>query len=268
MSEVTASVLLNALAARHAKDVFVPECKNGPTQTGNHRRLDAWVMLKTWSPVTLIGYEIKVSRADWRRDEKIADYMGLCNLLNLVAPKGVIPVEELPDGVGLLELAGSGTGARLITKRRASRREIPVPASLLFYVLMCRTTIDAKGEDPEQRQKWRTDSMRDWAYGKEDRMKLHYAISQKIRDRFRECEEAREAAERRAADLARIDARIRELGFDPEQPIRTWEIEAKLRAFDAAIPEHALRTMERAERDLASVRAALEQMKRPLAATA
>ena len=268
MADISAASLLAALARRHSVDVFVPECKNGPTQTGSHRRLDAWVMLKTWSPVTMIGYEIKVSRADWRRDEKIADYMGLCNLLSIVAPKGVVPVEELPDGVGLLELAGKGDGARLITKRRAARREIAVPSSLLFYVLMCRTTIDAKGEDPEQRQKWRADSLRDWASGKEDRMKLHYAISQKIQDRFRESESARQAAEQRAADMQRIDDRIKELGFDPSQPIRAWEIEAKLRAFDAAIPDHVLRSLERTERDLSSIRSSLEQMKRPVAVVA
>jgi hypothetical protein len=67
MADVSANVLLKALAQRHKDDVFVPECKNGPTQTGSHRRLDAWVMLKTWSPVTMIGYEIKVSRSDCRR---------------------------------------------------------------------------------------------------------------------------------------------------------------------------------------------------------
>lgn len=268
MADVSADVLLKALAQRHKDDVFVPECKNGPTQTGSHRRLDAWVMLKTWSPVTMIGYEIKVSRSDWRRDEKIADYMGLCNFLNIVAPKGVVPVEELPSGVGLLELAGTGTGSRLITKRRAARREIQVPASLLLYVLMCRTTIDAKGKDPEQRQRWRADSLRDWASGKEDRMKLHYSINQKIRDRFREAEDARQAAEQHASALQHIDDRIRELGFDPTQPIRAWEIEAKLRAFDAAIPDHVLRAIERTERDMASVRASLEQMKRPVAVVA
>lgn len=95
-------------------------------------------------------------------------------------------------------------------------------------------------------------------------MKLHYSISQKIRDRFRESELAREAAEQRASALARIDERIRELGFDPSQPIRAWEIEARLRKFDASIPDHTLRAIERTERELASVRTALEQMKRPM----
>src|SRR5688500_2367282 len=117
------------LASRHLDAVFVAECKDGPTQTRSHLRLDAWVLAKTWSPITTIGYEIKVDRADWRRDDKLHNYMPLCHLLYVVAPKGVVPIEELPQGVGLLEPVGQA--GRLQARRRAARREIVLPAELM-----------------------------------------------------------------------------------------------------------------------------------------
>jgi hypothetical protein len=95
---MTAAGLLAMLETRHSNDVFVPECKDGPTQTRSHLRLDAWVLLKTWSPITTIGYEIKVDRGDWRRDDKLHQYMPLCHLLYVVALKGVVPADELPAG--------------------------------------------------------------------------------------------------------------------------------------------------------------------------
>lgn len=257
---VSASGLLAALAERHKLDVFVPECKNGPTSQGNHRRMDAWVMLKTWSPVTMIGYEIKVSRSDWRRDQKLDEYAGLCHLLNIVAPKGVVPIEELPEGVGLLELAGTGTGQRLITKRRASRREIDVPSALLIYVLMSRTTIDARN-DHAGNPRWRRDELEAWVNGKECRSRLHHALSQKIRSAFDACDEDRRRAVDTATKLEHINARIRELGFDPTQQVQTWQVERRLRALDGAIPDASLHQIERAERELATIRQSLQALK-------
>lgn len=62
----------------------------------------------------LHGYEIKISRADWRRelaDPAKAD--GWCAIVDrwwIVAPRGVVPRDELPSTWGLLE-----TGARGLT---------------------------------------------------------------------------------------------------------------------------------------------------------
>ena len=133
----TAQDLLNALAFRHSLDIFVTECKNGPTQWGTHRRLDAWAMLRTWSPITMIGYEIKVNRSDWLQDRKIVEYLPLCHKLYVVASVGVVEVEELPDDIGLIELVGHS----LITRHKATFRKILLPGELMVYVLMCRTKI-------------------------------------------------------------------------------------------------------------------------------
>lgn len=64
------SAIVALLAARHVNDVFIPECKDGPTQSGSHLRMDAWAMNKSWAHPCAIGYEVKVTRADFIGDNK------------------------------------------------------------------------------------------------------------------------------------------------------------------------------------------------------
>src|SRR5258706_16426649 len=59
IQSLAAEQLLALLAEKHAADVFVPECKDGPSQGTQHFRMDAWAMLKSWSNPLTIGYEIK-----------------------------------------------------------------------------------------------------------------------------------------------------------------------------------------------------------------
>lgn len=69
---ITAKAILELLRAKHAEDVFVPECKTGPSQGHDHSRFDAWVMKKSWANAATIGYEIKVSRSDFLRLGEVA----------------------------------------------------------------------------------------------------------------------------------------------------------------------------------------------------
>ncbi|GAG12604.1 unnamed protein product, partial [marine sediment metagenome] len=43
MSKVNAREIVELLAAKHWKDIFIPECKDGPSWGGRPLRLDAWV---------------------------------------------------------------------------------------------------------------------------------------------------------------------------------------------------------------------------------
>src|SRR6266511_4356021 len=108
-----------ALRYRHSKDVLVEECNMGSAHAGC-RRLDAWVLLKTWSPWTTIGYEVKVDRGDFLRDRKWVDYLPVCHELYFACPAKQIQPEELPPEVGLL---WTTSGQRLVTKRKAHRRQ-------------------------------------------------------------------------------------------------------------------------------------------------
>jgi hypothetical protein len=58
--------------------------------------------------------EVKVSRADWNRElrnpiKRIAA-MTLCDFFWIVTPVGIVKREELPPGVGLMEVVGGERG--------------------------------------------------------------------------------------------------------------------------------------------------------------
>jgi len=258
--------LLKALAAKHSSDVFVPECKNGPTQQGSHRRLDAWVLLKTWSPVTTIGYEVKVSRSDWRRDEKLGEYAGLCHLLYIVAPKGIVPIEEVPIGVGLMELVGDGN--RLVTRHKAVRREIELPSMLMVYVLMCRVRIERERSDGETSDReWRLRGFREWIARKDERRELHYAISEKIRDRFDQQEREINRLTDKLQALERVERRLAEMGFDSNSPFRFWEVDGRIAKLGRVISPHLLTEIDRVVERLQQTRVALTDLRSEKAPT-
>lgn len=138
---LTAKQVLAALAAKHREDVFVPECKMGPTHYAEHLRLDAWAMARSWKHPAFVGYEIKVSRADFIRDDKWTAYGDGCSHLYLVTPWGMVDPSEVPAVAGMLWV--TKTGARCVTKKKAPRRE-PDPSALrdvMMYVLMSRSEI-------------------------------------------------------------------------------------------------------------------------------
>jgi hypothetical protein len=259
---ISASTLLDAIKLRHSTDLVIPECKNGPTQMGSHRRFDAWVLVRTWSPITMIGYEIKVSRSDWRRDEKLADYQGLCHQLYIVAPKGVVPVEELPESVGLIEAVGDGS--RLVTRRKASRREIPLPGELLVYILMAR--VAPKQEDdgdwasPERRREHNRQQLEQWAKTKSDRRELSYLLSEKIREQFHAQEKAIAAAEERNKELAGIRARIVELGFNPDESLSAWRVSSRLSEMAGKVGGNLPRLLATTIREMQSAHDAIEEL--------
>ncbi len=235
------------LAEKHDKDLFVGECLMG--QHGS-RRLDAWVLKRTWSPLTTIGYEIKVSRSDFLRDDKWPAYLKACNQLYFVCPNGLIQPEELPDTVGLMWVSKNGT--RLYTKRKAPRREITMPPDLLVHVLMCRSVIvgdmyqaNDKAVDNRQRnvERWAK-----WLADKRNANVIGNSVKGEIRERWRRVNDENDRLRRRHKEYDEIRQRITELGLDPEQRVGVWEIGSKIDELRGAIPrwfpEHARRLAE------------------------
>lgn len=74
--------------------VYVPEFTYGS------RRIDAAIIdvSKRW----IRGFEIKLTRADYLRDEKWQEYTEFCSSLSIVCPEGLIKKEEVPGPFGLL----------------------------------------------------------------------------------------------------------------------------------------------------------------------
>lgn len=100
------------------------------TGASQRRWADAMAM-NMWGSrgLALHGFEIKVSRSDWKRElanpAKAESIAGLCDFWSIVAPKGMIPLDELPPGWGLLEV-----DADLKIAQRVTGPKNPDPAAL------------------------------------------------------------------------------------------------------------------------------------------
>lgn len=101
---------------------------NQGTGSTSGRRIDALAMhLWPSKDYKIIGFEIKVSRADWlnemKQPEKSLAISQFCDEFYLVAPYGVLGIDELPKTWGYIQT----TDDKLFTKIRAPKRE---PVSL------------------------------------------------------------------------------------------------------------------------------------------
>ena len=171
------SDILELLRAKHREDIFVPECKNGPTWASSHMRMDAWVMRRSWSHPLTIVYEIKVSRSDFINDNKWPDYLNYCNQLFFVCPRGIISPDELPPEAGLMYV--SFTGNMIITKKKAAHRQVDVPVELYQYLLMSRCRITAGQYENTKESK--EEFFKNWVKSKEEKLELGHLVGKRIK---------------------------------------------------------------------------------------
>jgi len=99
-------------------------------------RLDAWAAACSWATPRYFGYEVKVSRSDFLADDKWPRYLTATTYFSFVCPWGLIGLDEIPDGIGLICMNQAGTG--LVTRRKPLYRKLPessrpVPASVTAY---------------------------------------------------------------------------------------------------------------------------------------
>ena len=102
----TEADVLAALDACHPPPAwaFIPQVRDG-TGIGAGRTADA-VAMSLWPSrgLELIGYEVKVARADWLRElrnpEKAETIFGYCDRWYVAAPEGVVAHGELPPTWG------------------------------------------------------------------------------------------------------------------------------------------------------------------------
>jgi hypothetical protein len=209
---MTAQEIVKLLAAKHSEDVFVTECKDGPTGEGL-RRLDAWAMRRSWSKPTTFGYEVKVSRGDFLRDEKWRDYLPLCSAFYFVCPCGLIDPKELPSEAGLLWVAK--TGGRLWDKKRAPLRKTSGDdlEPVFRYILMARSRIGPEISKAASVEEWRR-----FAEQRREERSLGHCNSKRVHQTLRdrvykvEAENKRLAAENEG--LEEVRKTLKELGID------------------------------------------------------
>lgn len=231
---VTAPHIVHLLETRHHNDVFVAECNNGPTGSASYRRLDAWALKRTWSPITMIGYEIKVHRSDFLRDDKWQYYLDVCHEFSFVCPHGMIQPEELPREVGLIWTTKNHV--RLLTKRKAAKRKIDLPAKLLVYVLMSRAHIVADMNSANSTRESRMEMWRKWLNDKNNARDLGYRVSQKIADSVREVNADNNRLRQLMRDYDNLRRRIVELGFHPDESSDVWKANGRVHELARIIP--------------------------------
>lgn len=226
--------LIEMLAEKHREDLFVAECKNGPTHTASHRRLDAWAMKRSWVNWRAYGYEIKHSRGDFRRDEKWRDYLPLCTDFYFVAPKGLLKKDEIPPEAGLMEPWGS----RLIVVKKAPVRDTPLHDGLATYVLMCRVVVK------EERTLDRIAYWKEWLEEKAERQTVGHMVARQMRVRYeREVEAVRSENYRLREEsncLKMIAEHAKSLGLDTDQ-LTSWNSAREYRRAIGADVLHELR---------------------------
>jgi hypothetical protein len=104
--KIEAADIVAFLRKKHARDLHTAELRLS-SGFGNAGRIDFWAMSATPSDGNkATAYEIKVSRADFKRDtfDKQRGARLLSDLFYYITPKGLISTEEVPDWAGLIEV--------------------------------------------------------------------------------------------------------------------------------------------------------------------
>lgn len=180
---ITAKTILELLACRHSKDIFVPECKNGPSVSvsrGQMVRMDAWTMPRSWTKPATTAYEIKVDRQDFLRDKKWPRYLDYCHQFYFACAPGVVTdPAEIPEQAGYV--VTSRNGRRLYTKKKAPHRDVEIPDTLYMYLLICRSLIETQETRKAANREQEIAFWREWLQEKEDLQDVGWRVSKKLR---------------------------------------------------------------------------------------
>jgi hypothetical protein len=256
VNHLSARDIISLLATKHAKDLFVPECKNGSTWFNNAvLKLDAWVMKRSWAKPLAIGYEIKVARNDFVRDAKWPGYLEYCNEFYFVCPAGLIQPNEIGDQTGLYWT--SKNGKILYLKKKAPYRDIEIPPELYVYILMCRTEIvattvyDGKPKtDAEKTEYWQN-----WLKGRTADKDLGWRVSKAIQEKVDQVERESDHLRRENKQLQEIKEFCEKLGVvNFHTP---WRAEDQIHNALKGVPEGFIEGLDNCIRHLSDIRGKL-----------
>ena len=242
--------ILDLLAAKHSKDVFVSECKDGPTQTAEHLRMDAWVMNRSWARPCYTAYEIKITRSDFLNDKKWRHYLPYCNEFFFVAPKGLIRLAELPPEAGLLELLGGVDGRRLVRKKQAVWRDVTPPESLFRYVLMARVKVGRSEYHVERTKDERAEDWRRFVVERAEHRELGYQVGKAIRETVEHVKRENERLSTRMSEYDSLRLWLQRLGIDPDIHVSTWSVEDRMKEQEAIFPKQFVWAMQDLQKSL------------------
>lgn len=211
---ITARTIEPLLQRKHTDDVYYTEV----SIDGGRRRMDAWAMKKSWANPLVTAYEIKVSRSDFLNDHKMQDYMDYCNEIYVVAPKGVLGLNEIPEEFGYLEV--SANGKKLFTKKKAKYRPCTLSEDFLRSILFSKADdFYSRLDTPTRALARRLGTYKGFEKIAEDEAELQYVGA---------------AVSRKFHDITRENLRLKQ-ELDTLQEVKLWKQDfAKVFGFDSA----------------------------------
>ena len=265
---ITSKQILDLLSAKHSKDVFVSECKNGETWGARDLlKIDAWALLRTYSPLTMIGYEIKTSRQDFEQDQKWASYLDLCHIFYFVCPAGLIRADDLPQRAGIIWVS---KGGKLHTKRKAERVEPDVKKlnRLLVYVLMARSRIvDSTYFISDEEPKSHLQSLREEVEKSNEKKELAYFVKSHVRDMIDQSRKIDRELINREQDIKRFEDKLALLGITWDSKKSNWQdtmqIDNEINLLKKRIDNWTLSRMQQTGKLLTELAETIDKLRNP-----
>lgn len=253
---MTAKQITALLRTKHSKDLFVDECKDGPTQSGPHLRMDAWTMTRSWAHPCVRAYEIKVTRGDFLQDHKWRAYLPCCNEFAFACPKGVISKDELPAEVGLYYVSAN---ARMMTvQRKPVFREVEIPESVWRYILMCRAKIVGEIRDNTGSVEY----WREWLDTKEENRFLGYGVAEGIRKMVDRVKKENEALLERMKCYDGVKSALAEIGLNGDSRYLSADsIRRQAERVLTAVPDNLIHNLDSVIRDAGLAKTALLKLR-------
>jgi hypothetical protein len=228
-----AEYIKKLLAKKHEEDIFVNECRiGGWPGMNNTSYMDGWAMVKSWSTPNTIGYEVKVSRQDFIKDNKWHKYLDFCNQFYFVCPAKLIDTSEVPQDVGMMWIQKGGS--KLYTKKKAPRRETNQENMAQLYkgILMNRAKVSwvsmygARSISVENKKKL---FFEDFVNKKEEDRTYGRLLSGRIRrvyeEKIKSVDEENKKLIKENKSLSDIKKMLVEMDIDPN----TWNVQNKIR---------------------------------------
>lgn len=254
------------LARRHSKDVFIPECHTGQFKTGM-QSFDGWSMKRSYSNPLITGYEIKISRGDFTQDKKWPGYLPFCNEFYFVTPAGLVTVDEIPEGVGLIWTTKNGRGLRVQKNSVWREMDENYSARIFAYIIITRAkvvdsdfSIARAGQrreeisDKKYWEKWLQKKEIDYKFGK----RVGKAISETVRDEIEKVRLRNRELEKQNREYEKVKEFCGKIGLDTAGHF--WNLDSMLREKLTGVSQRLINSVSSVERDLKLLKNELEKV--------
>lgn len=199
--KVTSTDIKLALRDMHLSrsSYFITECKTCSTYFPDPQGLlkfDGLAITKSYTKPCIIGYEIKVSRNDFKQDNKWHLYLQYCNEFFFVVPTGLVKKEELPDNVGLIYYNPDTKALR--TVKKALYRQIEEPVGVYKYIIFSKLE-----EDRFPFYEDKAEYARAYLEDQKDKKYIGHTLGSKMAKDLEEAYKRLEAVRHKEADIER-----------------------------------------------------------------